>query len=95
VSITGAIVLFSITWFIVFFVVLQITTHTQADAGTRVPGTHASAPAHETVKRRAWTATLIALVVWAVEVAVIMSGVVTLRDLDVFGRMPPESQTQD
>ena len=36
------------------------------------------------------TATVAATVVWAVVVGVIMSGAITIRDLDVFGRMNPE-----
>ncbi|MFN0116385.1 MAG: DUF1467 family protein [Paracoccaceae bacterium] len=90
-SATAAIVLYSVIWFLTFFIVLQVTTHTQEEAGSVEPGTPASAPAEETVRRRAWTATLIATGLWVVVTGVILSGAITVRDLDVFGRMGPQT----
>ena len=94
-SITAALVLYSVIWFLTFFVVLQLTAHTQADAGEVVPGTPASAPAEETVKRKAKIATLFATAIFAVVAGVILSGWITVRDFDVFDRMGPEPATTD
>ena len=44
-SITSAIVLFAIVWFMVFFIALPIRLKTQGDVGEIVPGTQAGAPA--------------------------------------------------
>jgi predicted secreted protein len=88
-TITAAIVLFAVTWFMVFFVVLPLNLTTQGDAGKIEPGTPAAAPAGFVVARKARLTTLIALVVWAALCAVILSGAITVRDLDLFGRMGP------
>ena len=44
-TITAALVLFAIIWFMVFFCVLPLRFQSQAEAGSVVPGTPASAPA--------------------------------------------------
>ena len=90
---TAAIVLFSVIWFMVFFIMLQLPQKTQEDAGDVVPGTHKSAPANPQIGRRARITTLWALGLWAVIGGVILSGKITIRDLDWFGRMsPPTTQ---
>ena len=87
-SITGFLVLLSVTWFMVFFCVLPVRFRSQAEAGRVEPGTPASAPEDPQLKKKAWITTGIALVIWAVMVAIIASGVISVRDLDVFGVMP-------
>ena len=86
-SITGAIVLYSITWFMTLFCVLPYRTVSQDEAKDIVPGTPPGAPAGEVMKRKAWITTLIATPIWAVIVAVIMSGWITIEDLDWFERI--------
>ena len=86
-TITGAIVLYSVTWFMVFFCVLPLRFTSQADAGTVVPGTPRSAPATEVVGRKARITTLVATVIWAAICAVILWGGIGIDDLDVFGIM--------
>lgn len=88
-TITAALVLFSVLWFIVFFVVLQLTPGSQADAGEIVPGTHAGAPADAQIKRKALITTAITTVLFVIIAGIIVSGVISIRDLDVFGRMGP------
>ena len=88
-SITAAIVLFAVTWFMTFFVVLPLRFTSQGDAGAVVPGTPASAPAGFIVKRKAKITTIAALIIWAILSAIILSGVITVRDLDFLGRLPP------
>lgn len=92
-SITGAMVLFSVIWFLVFFITLQLGQHTQGDAGSVVPGTPQSAPADVPIRRKAIITTIVALVIWAAVSGFIMSGWITIRDLDVFDRMGPETST--
>jgi predicted secreted protein len=86
-GITSAIVLFAVIWFMVFFVVLPLRMVTQGDEGETVPGTHASAPAHPQVKRKAKITTYWALGIWAIIAGTILSGAITVRDLDWFDRM--------
>lgn len=90
-TITAAFVLFSVTWFMVFFCVLPLRFVSQADAGEVVPGTPRSAPAGDVVVRKAKITTVVAIVIWALLCAIILSGWITVRDFDVLGRMPPEA----
>lgn len=89
-NLTGGIVLFAVIWFLTFFVALQIRPRSQADAGEIVPGTPAGAPANIKLKRKVVATTMIAVILWSVIASVLLSGAVTLRDIDWFGRLPPE-----
>ncbi|MEM8978480.1 MAG: DUF1467 family protein [Pseudomonadota bacterium] len=86
-SITSAIVLYAVIWFMTFLVVLPLNMKTQGDMGEVVPGTHKSAPADPQIKRKAWITTLWAAGLWAVIGGTIISGVISVRDIDVFNRM--------
>ena len=80
-AITSAIVLFAVVWFMVMFIVLPIGRRTQGDEGKVVPGTQAGAPANFNLRRTVVIVTAISLVVWAIICAVIISGVISIRDL--------------
>jgi predicted secreted protein len=95
VSITAVIVVYAITWFMVFFIVLPLRFVSQADSGTVVPGTPSSAPAEEVVRRKAWITTIAATVIWALICAVILSGVISVRDFDFRGTMGPAPAAGD
>ena len=86
-AITSAIVLYAVTWFMVLFVILPIRLRTQGDEGEIVPGTQAGAPANFNVKRTALIVSGVALVVWLILVWIITSGVISVRDIDWFGRL--------
>ncbi len=83
----SALVLFAVIWFMVLFIVLPLRLQTQGEAGEVVPGTHASAPADPQLKRKAWLTTLWSLGIWAVIAGTILSGLITVRDIDWFNRM--------
>lgn len=93
-SVTGAIVLYSVIWFVVFFINLQLGQYTQGDAGHVIPGTPQSAPENVQIKRKAIITTIVGTVLWAIVCGVILSGWITIRDLDFFGRMGPETPTE-
>lgn len=90
-SLTGGIVLFAVVWFMVFFVALQLGARSQAEAGDIVPGTPAGAPASFDLKRRMIWTTVVAVVLWSLIAAVILSGRITLRDIDWFNQLDPET----
>ncbi len=94
-GITSAIVLFAVVWFMTFFVVLPLRLTTQGEAGEVVPGTHRSAPADPQLHRKVRLTTWWALGIWAVIAGVILSGWISVRDIDVFDRMGPPAAAQD
>ena len=83
-TITAAIVLFSVTWFLVFFCVLPFRFESQVEAGSVTPGTPASAPADAAIAKKAKITTAIAVVIFAGLYWVIASGVITRDNMDVF-----------
>ncbi len=92
-SVTSAIVLFAVIWFMVLFVTLPLRLRTQGEEGKIVPGTHSSAPADLNLKRTFLIVTAVALVLWAIIGGVIISGAISVRDLDIFNRMDPAGGT--
>jgi predicted secreted protein len=86
-TITAALVLYAVLWFLVLFVALPIRVRTQAEDGAVVPGTPASAPADPMLRRKFLWVTVAATALWAAVCAVILWGGLTVRDLDVWGRM--------
>jgi predicted secreted protein len=88
-TITAAFVLYSVIWFVTLFCVLPYRTVSQDETDHVVPGTPPGAPAHEVMRRKAWITTLIATPIWVVIAGVILSGWITIEDLDWFNRMNP------
>ena len=88
-TITSAIVLFAVIWFMVLFIALPIGLSTQGDEGEIVPGTHAGSPARINMRRKALWVTLVTVVLWLLIAGVIVYGGFTARDLDWFERMAP------
>lgn len=86
-GITSALVLYAVFWFMTWLIVLPIRVQTQGDLGEIVPGTHAGAPEHHHLKKKAWITTGVAFVLWLIAVIVITSGWISVRDFDWFNRM--------
>ena len=86
-SVTGAIVLFAVIWFVALLVALPIGVRTQGEAGEIAPGTPASAPVDAMVRKKMLWVTAVTVVLWGGICAVILWGGLTVRDLDVWGRM--------
>lgn len=91
----SAIVLFAVVWAMVFFIVLPLRMVSQGDAGEIVPGTHASAPADAQIGRKAKITTLWALPIWAIIAGTILSGAISVRDIDWFERMSTPAVSAD
>ncbi len=86
-TITSAIVLFAMIWFLTLFVVLPIGLRTQGEEGDVVPGTPSSAPAGFVMRRKFIWVTVIAVALWLPICAFLIWGGVTVRDIDFWGRM--------
>ncbi len=84
-AITSAIVLFAVIWFMLLFIALPIGLRTQGDENDVVPGTPESSPANLNLKRKLSRVTAIAIVLWVIAYTVIVSGVISVRDLDLLG----------
>ena len=88
-TITAALVLFAVIWFMTLLVVLPIRIKTQGDLGEIVPGTHAGAPEVHHMKKKIWITTGISVVLWAIIAGIIISGVISVRDFDWLNQLEP------
>ncbi len=84
-SITAGAVVFVVIWFLTMFVTLPIILRTQGEAGEVVPGTHVGAPADFQLGRTLLIVTTATLVIWGLVVWIILSGVISIEDLDTWG----------
>ncbi|MFT6774435.1 MAG: putative secreted protein [Paracoccaceae bacterium] len=86
-TITGAIVIYAMAWFMCLFVVLPLKIKSQSEHGDVVPGTPASAPEMPRLKRKFIQTTVAATVIWAAVVVIVVFEVVSLADLP-FPQLP-------
>ncbi|NHX27911.1 DUF1467 family protein [Escherichia coli] len=86
-TITAALVLFAVIWFLVLFIALAMHRDFQGDTGEVVPGTHSSAPVNFRPKRTAFIVTAITVVLWGIAAGTITSGVISVRDFDGLNRL--------
>ncbi len=85
-GITSGLVLYAVIWFMTLFVVLPLRLTTQGDTGKIVPGTMAGSPEVHHLKRKFIIVTLVSAVLWAVIAGIILSGIITVCDFDLFSR---------
>ncbi len=86
-AITSAIVLYAVIWFMTLLIALPIGLRTQGDENDVVPGTPESAPANLRMGRKLIWVTVITTLIWAPLTALILSGLLTIEDIDFFNRM--------
>lgn len=82
----SAFVLFAVIWFLTLFIILPLRLTTQGEDGHVVPGTPQSAPANPMIRKRMLITTAISFVIWVVVVAIIVSGVIGIDDIDFLYR---------
>ena len=85
-TITSALVLFAVIWFMLLFMALPLRQKSQAEDGKRVPGTPASAPVDPMIGKKMKWVTIITVILWVPLVWFIVAGVLTIEDIDVWGR---------
>ncbi len=85
-TLTGAIVLFAVFWFMGMLIALPLGLRTHGDMGTEDADTPASAPVNANVKRKMIWVTGISLALWVPVCLLIASGWVSVSDLDFWGR---------
>ncbi len=86
-SITSAIVLFAVIWWLTLLCVVPVKLRTQQDMGKVSPGTQSGAPEVHNLKAKLWITTGITTVLFAISAGIILSGWITIEDLDWFQRM--------
>lgn len=93
-TITSAIVLYAVLWFLTLLVVIPFRLETQGDLGKVVPGTQAGAPENHYLKTKAKITTAIAAVLWCIIAGIIHTGTITVRDFDFMNRLPPLEENE-
>ena len=63
-TITSAIVLLSVYWFIILFIILPINVTTQNDERNIIEGTTPSSPVNPNLKRKFSITTIVSIILW-------------------------------
>jgi predicted secreted protein len=63
-TITSAIVLLSVYWFIILFIILPINVTTQSDERNIIEGTAPSSPVNPNLKRKFSITTIVSIILW-------------------------------
>ncbi|SEJ47630.1 Predicted secreted protein [Pseudooceanicola nitratireducens] len=84
---TSALVLFAVIWFMTLLCVVPIKLKTQQDVGKVTPGTQSGAPEVHHLKAKIWITTGISIVLFAIIGGIIVSGWITVEDMDWWGRL--------
>ena len=90
-NVTSAFVLFAVIWFLTFLIVIPFKIKTQGDMGVVLKGTQAGAPEVHDLRKKAIITTGVSLILWLLITILIVSEIVTIEDIDLFGRMVEEN----
>lgn len=82
-------ILFAVIWAITFLVAIPIRLQTQGEAGVVEPGTHSGSPQRHNLKKKAIITTIVTVLIWALIAWIIITGRITLSDIDLFTRFGP------
>ena len=63
-TITSTIVLLSVYWFIILFIVLPVNVTTQNDEKNVIEGTAPSSPVNPNLKRKFFITTIVSIILW-------------------------------
>ena len=63
-TITSALVLLSVYWFIILFIILPINVTTQNDERNIIEGTAPSSPVNPNLKRKFSITTIVSIILW-------------------------------
>ncbi len=81
-GVVSGLVLFAVIWFMTFLIALPIRVQTQGDLKSIVPGTHAGAPEHHHLKKKALWTTFAALILWGIIAGIILSEWISVDDIE-------------
>jgi predicted secreted protein len=83
-SVTSALVVYAVLWFLIMLMILPIGMRSQQDVGRVEPGTPASAPDNPMILRKMLWATGLAFVGFLIVYGVIEGRVITREDISGF-----------
>lgn len=81
-GVTSGLVLFAVIWSMCFLIALPFKVQTQGDLDEVVPGTHAGSPEHHHLRKKALWTTLAAVIIWGAVTTIILSGWITVDDVE-------------
>ena len=88
-TLSFAIAIYAIIWWIVLFAMLPIGVRTQAEEGEDSPGTAESAPHRPRLLAKMVATTVVASVIFAIVYAIIVHRLITLDDIPFLPRYEP------
>jgi predicted secreted protein len=83
-SVTSALVLFAVLWFLILLMILPLGVQSQQEAGEIVPGTPPGAPAGNFLRRKLIWTTLLTCAAFAAVYYVVVFEVITHDDIARF-----------
>lgn len=83
-GVTSALVLLAVIWWMTFLIVLPLKVKTQGDVGEIEPGTHAGSPHVHNLPKKAMITTVIAVVLWGIISAIILSESISISEIEFF-----------
>ena len=86
-GITSGLVLYAVIWWMTLLCIAPMRLKTQADVGKVVPGTQSGSLEVHNLRPKLWITTGISTVLFAIAATIILSGWITIEDLDWWGRM--------
>ena len=90
-GITSGIVLYAVIWWMTLLIVAPLKLKTQQDMGRVLRGTQSGSLEVHHLKPKLWITTGAATVLFVIIAGIILSGWITVEDLDWFNRMSPPS----
>ncbi|MEM0945086.1 MAG: DUF1467 family protein [Pseudomonadota bacterium] len=89
-GIASGLVLFAVVWCVIFFLLNPLWQTSQAEDGHVVPGTPASAPAEQKLRKKVWISTWVSAVLVGVIWVVLSTEILSLDDLAYI--LPPSER---
>jgi predicted secreted protein len=85
-TLSFAVAIYAIIWWVVLFAMLPIGVRTQAEEGDVAPGTAESAPQHPRLLAKMLATTVVASVIFAIVYAIIVHKLIALEDIPLLPR---------
>ena len=86
-TISAALVLFAVIWFLTLFIILPLNIRTQNEQGTIAQGTPASAPTNPNMKAKMLWTTIVATLIWLPVCSIIIFEIITIADVNFYDKL--------